>query len=296
MSIQTQPRDTSSATAWEWRAMGTAWLIHHGSGVSHELAVRAAEQVASDEQRWSRFLPDSELNRINQRAGVPIEPDPETFDLLLTARRMVDRTEGAFQPLIGEVLSAWGYADSLDRRAAGAAVSPSPQPVRGSLRVDQARRRVIVPPGTSLDLGGIAKSWSAARAGRILREASGPVLLDAGGDVIAVRDAHELTVEHTGELIRLEEGQGAATSGYGRRHWRNGDGRPASHLIDPTTGAPAAWAHATVVADDPVWADVLATSLVVNPALIAECDEACLIVTQSGQRRESPRWQEVQVA
>ena len=65
-------------------------------------------------------------------------------------------------------------------------------------------------------------------------------------------------------------GQGVATSGYGRRHWRNGDGRLAHHLIDPATGAPGRLAHATVVSDDPVAADVLAKVLALRPDRITK--------------------------
>ena len=40
---------------------------------------------------------------------------------------------------------------------------------------------------------------------------------------------------HTFELSRT----GVATSGIGRRSWLDREGRPAHHLLDPSTGLPA---------------------------------------------------------
>jgi thiamine biosynthesis lipoprotein ApbE len=117
----------------------------------------------------------------------------------------------------------------------------------------------------------------------------------------AVRGSHLVAVErpgHPGETLAtvlLEEGAGIATSGDGRRRWRNGDGRTAHHLIDPVTGAPASPAHATVVADDVVAADVLAKVLVLRPALYEQMAEAAVVVVD-GEAHATPSWREVAVA
>ena len=78
--------------------------------------------------------------------------------------------------------------------------------------------------------------------------------------------------------VWVGEGQGIATSGYGRRRWQNGDGRPAHHLIDPETGVPWLRTHATVISDDPVAADVLAKLLTLRPGRIAALDEAGMVI------------------
>ncbi|MGH2850708.1 MAG: FAD:protein FMN transferase, partial [Solirubrobacteraceae bacterium] len=43
------------------------------------------------------------------------------------------------------------------------------------------------------------------------------------------------SILHVFELV----GGAAATSGIGRRSWHDAAGRPAHHLLDPTTGLPA---------------------------------------------------------
>jgi thiamine biosynthesis lipoprotein len=62
----------------------------------------------------------------------------------------------------------------------------------------------------------------------------------------------EVAVEHpatgtTAATLRVASG-GIATSGLGRRIWPGPDGRPAHHLLDPATGAPAWTGLQTVTA------------------------------------------------
>lgn len=283
-----------ASTAWEWRAMGTTWRIYHDGCVSAAASSEVAALVDADEQRWSRFRPNSELSRINAWAGLPVDLSDETLELLIAARDHTRETGGAFQPLVGDRMVAWGYEHSLSVMAPGTTSSPGPAAITSTMRLDTARKRVIVPRGAALDLGGIAKSWSAVRAGRLLRASSrGSVLLEAGGDIVAVSGDHIVVVECTGERVMLREGEGVATSGYGRRQWRNGDGIAAHHLIDPQSGAPAKRSHATVIAADAVTADVLATALAVRPPLIEQRSEACQVIDELGARRSTPRWTEV---
>ncbi len=283
-----------TSIAWQWRAMGTTWRIYHDGCVDAAASGEVAALVDADERRWSRFRPDSELSRINAYAGMPVDLSDETLTLLTAARDHTQDTGGAFQPLVGDRMVAWGYQRSLSVANPGTTHSPAPAPVTATMRLDTARKRVIVPRGAALDLGGIAKSWSAVRAARLLRASSkGSMLIDAGGDIIAVSGDHLIVVEGTGERVMLREGEGVATSGYGRRQWTNGDGVAAHHLIDPDSGAPAARSHATVIAPDPVTADVLATALVVRPSLIERRAEACLVIDELGAHRSTPRWAEV---
>jgi FAD:protein FMN transferase len=259
--------------AWEWRAMGTTWRIYHRGGIDGEVAGIVQGLVEGDEARWSRFRADSELSRINAAGGRETGVSEETFVLLEAADRWVAETGGVFQPLIGRDLESWGYARSLGAARPHAAVSPSgAAPAdRGRIALDRRRGTVSIPKESLLDLGGIAKSWSGRRAGRAAALLSDELclLVDAGGDLFAVRGEHVVLADAHGPgvAVRLSGGQGAATSGFGKRQWRNGDGVGAHHLIDPFTGRPCGRRHVTVVADDPVAADVLATAIAVHPGI-----------------------------
>jgi hypothetical protein len=64
------------------------------------------------EARWSRFLPDSDITRINDGAGTPVAVAPETVRLVETMRAAWDLTQGRYDPTILPILVANGYATS----------------------------------------------------------------------------------------------------------------------------------------------------------------------------------------
>ena len=266
--------------------MGTTWRIYHEGSVPAETARRVAALVAEDESRWSRFLPDSELCRLNRCAGTAVTVSAETFDLLRACEHWSTRTRGVFQPLVGRTLEEWGYRSSLLELEAGVDRSPAVcRAIDGRIELDASTRAVYLPPDLRLDLGGIAKSWSVVRAGRlaasICTELS--LLIDGGGDLYAVRGEHSIVVDlpadDAEERVVLRPGEGIATSSSSRRRWLNGDGVEAHHLIDPATGRPCPSAQATVIAGDPVAADVLASAISIRPETIWELDEAASVST-----------------
>ncbi|MDX6566140.1 MAG: FAD:protein transferase [Gaiellales bacterium] len=285
---------TGTETAWEWRATGTRWRIHHGGAVGSGCASAAMELVTRDEERWSRFDADSEVTRLSARAGRYVHVSAETYALLCACIRWQARSRGLFQPLVGGALCAWGYERSLAERPAGATRLPVRRPVIGTIELDRVARAARIPAGTALDLGGIAKGWIAARLGRWLAQSCGgaSLLVDAGGDILAVRGEHLVSVDHgTGAIagVLMLPGGAIATSGSDARSWVNADGSTAHHLIDPSTGAPAARSVATVVARDVVTADVLATVLALDPARIARMRRPAA-VTRHGELRATAAW------
>jgi thiamine biosynthesis lipoprotein len=111
-----------------------------------------------------------------------------------------------------------------------------------------------------LDLGGVAKGWAADQAAQRLAS-TGPVLVDAGGDIsisgpmadglgwpIAV--ANPFAPDDSLGLVRIVQGA-VATSGRDYRHWQRG-GIEQHHIIDPRSGRPAETdvLSATVIAPD----------------------------------------------
>lgn len=272
--------------AWEFAATGTRWRIYHDGALSAGVAEAVIDAVAADEARWSRFRADSEVSEINRNAGGWTAVSAQTYALLDMCAEWVQRTGGVFTPLVGAAVCAWGYGRGLQDGPAGRERSPRPVAVRGSVELDPARRRVRLPAGASLDLGGIGKGWIAGRVAGLIAALDGghDVLVDAGGDLVAVDGSHLVAVESVATdgpailgWVRLGAGQAIATSGFGRRQWINGDDVRAHHLIDPSTGAPGPRVHATVLAGDPVTADVTAKLLALRPERVNECPVAALV-------------------
>jgi FAD:protein FMN transferase len=298
-SVDSQPVD---ASAWEWKATGTTWRIHHSGRVPETLANQAAAFVEADEARWSRFRPTSELSYLNTCAGVPVETSAETFALISAADAWRERTGGLFEPLVGGALIRLGYSRSINDAPLGGGALPDPAPVNHDPLVFDARRRiVVVPRGCLLDLGGIAKTWIAIRLAALLVDGCDDprLLVDAGGDMVAARGEHAVGVgDPTAETnppiaqIHLAEGYGVATSGYNRRRWQTSDGETAFHIIDPDTGRSPRPAQATVVADDPLRAEVTAKVLVLRPGMVDTLADPALVCIDQ-QRHPSPSWASV---
>lgn len=294
-AIETRP-------AWEWRAMGATWRLRHTGDVEIEVVGALADAIAADERRWSRFMPRSEVSRLNRAPGVPLQVSTETLDLLLSCDHWHEQTEGAFSVAIGGALIGYGYRESQRVRSPRTAVTPRPEPIPSSLVVvDAVRRLACVPEGTALDLGGVARMWSAERAAALVRTLSDDpaILLEVGDDMIAVRGDHLVAVssgddDPGGRAVVLRDGHALASSSWSALIWSNDDGVAAHHLIDPATGAPAEPASAVVIAGDAGEADALATALAVRPSLVTRMT-ACAMVQSDRGERHTAAWEAVAV-
>jgi thiamine biosynthesis lipoprotein len=260
-------------------AMGTSVRLLAALGALLHAARALIEHL---EARLTRFDPDSELSRLN---ADPREAVPASPALRAAVRAALDgaaATGGLADPTLHDAVVQAGYARSLvghPRAALPEALAAAPQPRPAApaaearwrlVAVDDAAGTIVRPPGVRLDLGGSAKGHAADLAAALLAP-HGPCAADLGGD-LRVHGAHEVRVldPFTGavtETIVLRD-HAVATSGIDRRLWWDA-GRPAHHLLDPSTGRPA-WTGvlcATVTAPTAAGAEALAkAALLAGPA------------------------------
>jgi thiamine biosynthesis lipoprotein len=240
--------------ALQFRAMGTDVHLVVVDG-DPELLERAQARIEDLELRWSRFLPDTELDRLNHDAGTgtPTALSAITFDLVVNALDAWRETDGLFDPTILPALVAAGYDRSFDQ---GPGPSDGQPPVAefscDDIVVDRDALRVMLPKGCSLDLGGIGKGCAADLVAEELIESDTAAggCVNLGGDLRVFGDAPDgapgwavgLEEPDNKDAVMLVVGiaDGAlATSSTVRRRWRAGGGDERHHLIDPRTGAPA---------------------------------------------------------
>lgn len=254
-----------------FRAMGTEVRVSTPDAPREaELLMAGAVQrvFADSEQRFSRFLPASELSRLNRAEG-PSHVSEALFAALLRAKRYHELTGGVFDPTIGAALAASGYDRSfepglLDRDDPAPSVEPSRF---DQVELDEAHGTVFRPPHVQLDFGGFVKGHTVDLAAALLPEAGA---VEAGGDCMARgRSAWPVEVEDPWDpertlLVLLVRDRAVATSAPNRRRWKRA-GTELHHLIDPRTLAPTAsdLAQATVLADSAELADVLAKAALV---------------------------------
>jgi FAD:protein FMN transferase len=253
----------------------------------------ARSQLAELEARWSRFRPNSEISTLNRTAGRPVAVSPETLTVLALAVLGWQATDGRFDPTVLDALEAAGYDRSLEQLPAdgegmdGSRPTPGPAPGLAGIRLDAGAGTVTLPAGTRLDLGGIAKGYTADLLCARLRAAGAAgVCVNVGGDLrvggTAPRGgpwAVAVPHPHGGQAATLELTDGAAaTSSPLRRTWHAGS-RPAHHLIDPRTGQPAATGilQVSVVTGEAWWAEVAAKA-----AFLAGLPNALPLATRLG--------------
>jgi thiamine biosynthesis lipoprotein len=226
------------------------------AGTAQEAAALARRTLLVWHRRYSRFLPDSELSRLNAdpRETVPVRP---LMARLAQAVREAGLLSGGLVDgtLVAAIQRA-GYATDLRGPTLALASALELAPPRRAAAADVAKRwreidvdlrtgTITRAPGLALDSGGLAKGLFADVLGEVLATHAS-FAINCAGDLLvggAARRGREIRVEspfdastlHTFELSHT----GVATSGIGRRSWLDRHGRPAHHLLDPSTGRPA---------------------------------------------------------
>ena len=287
-----------------FRAMGSEVhvLVPHASAAHCTSAVE--ELFAEWEDVLSRFRPESELSLLNARAGTAVGVGPILLSALEASLEAARATGGLFDPALGHELVRLGYDRSFEEIGAAA---PASGPPRGGgawrgIVVDRAAGVVILPAGSSLDLGGIAKGMAVDASLELLAKMGvEAALVSAGGDLAVLglppgRRAWSVRVGGAGgPVVPLVRGA-LATSGTSRRRWRQGDVMR-HHLVDPATGDPAlsGLREVTVAGGTCRLAEVGASAAFVAgpqlaPGMLERLGLAGLLVTDAGAQIRVGRW------
>ncbi len=245
-----------------WEALGsTAVLGVSVPGALSQARGEVESELAAIDLACSRFRPDSELSRLNTRAGRPMQGSALLIEALEVALRAAELTGGDVDPTVGRALELAGYDRDWRLLAApaqdGETEAPSRPPavrirVRSGWRevsLDPSTGWIRIPAGVRLDLGATAKAWAADRAADAAAVSGCGVLVSLGGDIatsgpapaggwrIHVTDDHRSDPSAPGQTVSILSG-GLATSSTAVRRWSQ-DGQVMHHIIDPATGRPA---------------------------------------------------------
>ncbi|TDJ32737.1 MAG: FAD:protein FMN transferase [Gammaproteobacteria bacterium] len=245
------------------------------SGTDDEsLASSLFDVVASEawriEDKFSRYLPDNAVDRINRSDGQSVEVDDETANMLDFAASLHEMSDGRFDITSGVLRKAWVF-DGSDRIPDDGLVQSILATV-GWEKVAWDRPTLTLQPGMQIDFGGIGKEYAVDKpAGLAVDNSNAPMLLNFGGDVVATGspgnssgwqvgiEALESSARKADRVIRLAQGA-LATSGDARRFILK-DGVRYGHILDPGTGWPIKDTprSVTVAADTCTEAGMLAT-------------------------------------
>ena len=277
--------------------------------VSGANADEAAQTVAALFEDWeavlSRFRPESELSRLNDQAGEPVRVGRILLDAVTASLEAARATGGLFDPTLRHEVVRIGYDRSFEQIGTAEPVASFPRGGGGWRRIvlDRSGSVVTLPPGSGLDLGGIAKGMAVDASIELLADVGvDAALVSAGGDLAVLgRPPGERSWgvlvgdDPNGPVVPLVRGA-LATSGVARRRWVQGEASR-HHLVDPRTGEPAtSGLHEVTVAGGTCRAaEVGATAAFVagprlGPALLRRLGLAGLLVTATGERIRVGRW------
>lgn len=225
----------------------------------------AARRLDELEGRWSRFLPDSEVSRLNAEPTVAQRVSRDTYVLVERLVQAWRSTGGSFDPTLLGTLVHLGYGVSRERsdRRTALAHDTGQRGRPEAIRVDATDGSVLLGVGTSIDPGGIGKGLAADLVvDEIIGAGAIGALVEIGGDV-RVRGvppagtAWPIAIGDDGEIVLVADG-GVATSTTALRTWNDG-GRTMHHLIDPVTleCADTDVHTCTVIASTGAWAEAM---------------------------------------
>jgi thiamine biosynthesis lipoprotein len=269
---------------------------------ARQVLERGMDWLRRVERSLTRFDPQSDLCQLNAAAGRWAAASPLLFNAVAAAIAGAKASDGLFDPTLADQMEAAGYDRDyglLARSAeAGAASAGAAAPAGGwrGIQLDAQQRRIFLPEGARLDLGGIAKGWAAdvALAGTLRSFRN--VIVNVGGDLalrgqrkpgglwaVGIRNPlrdHLPGPTPNRAVITFGQG-GLATSGATRRWWYTGQ-ELKHHLLDPRTGRPInIWIHqdreAPAITPDPARLIATATALAKSGALAEVAAKVALL-------------------
>lgn len=275
---QTQKFPYEMAADQAEQLLGTIITAKAYGANAQEALNLAFNRVGEIENKMSRYLTDSEVDLINQNAGkkaVPISED--TFFVIQSALDYAEKTDGALNPVIGNISQLWGigtedakiptqdelnmFLPHLDYQQ----LILTQDPYTAKLTSDKMR----------LDLGAIAKGYAADEMARILSENGiTSALLNLGGNVVVLGEKpdhtpwtigiQDPTQKNRGEIAGIIKAKdiSVVTSGSYERYFEK-NGIRYHHIIDPATGYPAqnGVISSTIITQSSTLADALSTAI-----------------------------------
>lgn len=242
--------------------------------VLNEAISAAFDEFRRVDQLLSIHRQDTELARLNARAAnAPVPVSPELYELLLRARKISERTDGALDLTIGPLAQLWGFI-SKEHRLPAAEELDRILPLVGyeNLRL-QDQTVQFLRPGMFLDPGGIGKGYAVDLAvGILAARGVKSAMVKAGGDlrVLGLPPGQESwpvqiedpTKEGARHIIQLHSGALSTSGNY--ENYFEVDGVRYSHILNPKTGLPIQGiASCTATASTCLETDALATAFFV---------------------------------
>lgn len=246
-------------------AMNTVFEImtpHAEKTYAAQAASEAFSELRSLEEKLSRFLPNSDISKINSSSAGSVVPiGDEAFECLAACKALAHETGGLFNISVGALLEIW-------KNAEGTSSQPTQEEINNAklrMRLDMIELNAdnftatLHGDGIIIDLGGFGKGYAVNRMAEVLQEWDIESALIHGGRssvLVYGERVWPLSISNpwTGDLIQTLQLQNAALGASGLQ---KGD-----HIINPASGYPVTVSNASwYLGSDAAVADALSTAL-----------------------------------
>lgn len=253
-------------------------IAHNAFGKHSKESLQAVhEEAIRLEKLLSRFIPESEISKINQSAGIKSESiSKDTFEVLSEAISFSRLSKGIFDITIGPLVDLWRDNQSSLQPPKNDNIKHALLLVHyNDLLLDKNKRTAqLKRVGQSLDLGGIGKGFAGDKFIQVFKHYNiSSAYTNIGGNVLTLGkkpdgSSWRVGIQHPREekgLIGVVavENKAVVTSGDYQRYFLDHKGIRYHHILNPLTGYPAqsGLVSVTVVADKSITADALSTIL-----------------------------------
>lgn len=258
-------------------AQGTTYSISYNDSLGRNLNTEIDSILDEFNSSLSIYDSNSIISRIN-RNDSSAKPDYYILRVLEKSIEIADATKGAFDPTVGPLVKAWGFGFKTKTVLSQHKID-SILVFTGYKKISLNKNNITKQdPRIKLDFNAIAQGYSVDIVCEFLEKQNiHSYLVEIGGEVrvkgkkdndslwsIGIERPVDSTNTRSLKAIAKLYNKSIATSGNYRKFFVE-KGVKYSHAINPFTGYPAknTLLSATVIADDCMTADALATSFMI---------------------------------
>ena len=258
-------------------ALGTI-INFSACGSNSEKAIeKAIEKLNDIDDKMSAFKEDSEISKINSKAGNNAEiVSKDTYFVIKKAVEYSKILEGTFDPTIRPLVKLWNIGTKEEAIPEQSQIQETLKLVNyNDVILDESNHSIMLKhKKQALDVGGIAKGFAADEARDIFYKHNiKSALIDLGGNIFALGSKEDGApwkvgiqnpIKPRGEYIGIlsVKNKSVVTSGNYERYFMK-DGKRFHHIIDPKTGYPSQSKiiSATIISDNSIDGDGLSTGV-----------------------------------
>lgn len=257
--------------------MGTVVTVTLYDNKSEKIIDKAFEEVKKIEHLVSINMEGTELDEVNNSAGIkPVKVSDDTYNIIKKGLEYSSLTNGSFDITIGPLVKLWSIGLPEAKVPTIEEIKEKLQYINyKDVEINDSEKTVFLKnPGMIIDLGGIAKGYTADVIAQTLKdEGVEKAIIDLGGNIYALGEKAENTLwrigiqnpdQTRGEIVGSinVKDKSIVTSGIYERFIEQ-DGVKYHHILSPKSGYPYdnEIAGVTIISNKSIDGDALSTSV-----------------------------------